>query len=77
MPLSTYWNKLHYHDWFYQMSDDSYWYHKGRDEELEITNHRHDSPEHFRLFHEWLSYVFDERKYPILCKDYNYLQERA
>lgn len=54
--LKDYYDMLNKHDWWYQMSDDSSVYHKGREEQARLISISRDSDEHAQLFNDFQAY---------------------
>jgi hypothetical protein len=52
MNLQEYKLLLKHHDWSYEMSDDSKYYNRGRDQRSVLNKHRGDTPQHSIAFQE-------------------------
>lgn len=62
--LSSFYDTLRYHDWYYEYSDDHRVWSKGRDDYAKIQQIAKESPEHKALFEDYSNYVFREGEKP-------------
>ena len=55
--LGDYYDRLRFHDWHYEMSDDSGMYRRGKDSEHALEAVARQSDAHKALFDAWAAYV--------------------
>jgi hypothetical protein len=58
MDKKTYFDKCKFHDWFFQMSDDSRAYNEGRRERDELLRIAEQFPDLKPIYQAWSDYMF-------------------
>ena len=66
MTLNEFFDKLRFHDWYYEYSDDHDAWRKGRANLGVLLQIAKESPEHTKLFSEYEQYVLHNGTKPIV-----------
>ena len=64
MTLNEFYTKLGYHDWYYQYSDDHRVWRNGQENFETLKMVSRESPEHTKLFEDYVQYVFCDAPKP-------------